>query len=80
MLTQHAHLLERRPPQSHRADRAAAATSSVNDYIVPGGRMYEQRDFVYDALNSDPRRHRGQAEGRPFYIFPKLDVKKLQHH
>ena len=49
---------------------------SVKDYIVPGGRMYEQREYVYNALNSID----GISVVKPraaFYIFPKLDVAKF---
>ncbi|MBQ4601048.1 MAG: aminotransferase class I/II-fold pyridoxal phosphate-dependent enzyme [Oscillospiraceae bacterium] len=49
---------------------------SVNEYIVPGGRVYEQRDFIYKALNDIP----GISAVKPkaaFYIFPKVDVKKF---
>ena len=49
---------------------------SVNDYIVPGGRVYEQRDCVYEGLNEID----GITAVKPkaaFYIFPKLDVKKF---
>ena len=49
---------------------------SVKDYIVPGGRIYEQREFVYKALNDIP----GISAVKPkaaFYIFPKIDTKKF---
>lgn len=49
---------------------------SVNDYIIPGGRIYEQREFIYKALNDIP----GISAIKPkaaFYIFPKIDVKKF---
>ncbi len=49
---------------------------SVNNYIVPGGRLYEQREYVYKALNDIP----GISAVKPkaaFYIFPKIDVKKF---
>ena len=49
---------------------------SVNEYIVPGGRIYEQREFIYKALNDIP----GVSAVKPkaaFYIFPKLDTKKF---
>ncbi len=49
---------------------------SVNEYIVPGGRIYEQREVIYDALNSIP----GVSAKKPkaaFYIFPKIDIKKF---
>lgn len=50
---------------------------SVNEYIQPGGRIYEQREYIYNALKDIP----GISVVKPqaaFYIFPKLDVKKFQ--
>ena len=55
---------------------ALGGHQSVNNYIVPGGRIYEQREFIYKALNDIP----GVSAVKPkaaFYIFPKLDVKKF---
>lgn len=55
---------------------ALGGHQSVKDYIVPGGRIYEQRDFIYNALCDIP----GISVVKPkaaFYIFPKLDVKKF---
>jgi alanine-synthesizing transaminase len=55
---------------------ALGGYQSVNEYIVPGGRIYEQREFIYKALNDIP----GISVVKPkatFYAFPKLDVKKF---
>lgn len=55
---------------------ALGGYQSVNSYIVPGGRIYEQREYIYKALNDIP----GVSAVKPkaaFYIFPKLDVKKF---
>ncbi|KFI87017.1 MULTISPECIES: aminotransferase class I/II-fold pyridoxal phosphate-dependent enzyme [Bifidobacterium] len=55
---------------------ALGGHQSVNDYIVPGGRLYEQREFIYNAINAIP----GLTAVKPkaaFYIFPKIDVKKF---
>lgn len=49
---------------------------SVKDYIKPGGRVYEQREYVYKALKDIP----GISVVKPqaaFYIFPKIDTKKF---
>ena len=49
---------------------------SVNDYIVPGGRIYEQRDCVYKGLNEID----GITAVKPkaaFYIFPKIDIERF---
>ena len=45
-------------------------------HLVPGGRLYEQREYVYNALTAIP----GITAVKPkasFYIFPKIDVKKF---
>ena len=55
---------------------ALGGYQSVNEYLVPGGRVYEQRNFIYDALKDIP----GISVVKPkaaFYIFPKIDVKKF---
>ena len=55
---------------------ALGGYQSVNDYIVPGGRIYEQREYIYNALKDIP----GISVVKPkaaFYIFPKLDKKKF---
>ena len=55
---------------------ALGGYQSVNNYIVPGGRIYEQREYIYNALKDMP----GVCVVKPkaaFYIFPKLDVKKF---
>ncbi len=31
---------------------ALGGHQSVNDYLVPGGRLYEQREYIYEALNA----------------------------
>lgn len=55
---------------------ALGGYQSVNEYIVPGGRIYEQREFIYKALNDIP----GISCVKPkaaFYVFPKIDTKKF---
>ena len=55
---------------------ALGGYQSVKNYLVPGGRIYEQREYVYNALKDIP----GISVVKPkaaFYIFPKLDIKKF---
>lgn len=55
---------------------ALGGYQSVGDYIVPGGRIYEQREYIYNALTDIP----GISAVKPkaaFYLFPKIDVKKF---
>ena len=49
---------------------------SMDEYLKPGGRLYEQREFIWNALNSIP----GITAVKPraaFYIFPKIDTAKF---
>lgn len=58
---------------------ALGGHQSVKDYLVPGGRVHDQRDLVYNMLNEIP----GITAVKPkaaFYIFPKIDVKKFNIH
>lgn len=55
---------------------ALGGYQSVGEYIVPGGRIYEQREYIYKALNDIP----GITAVKPkaaFYIFPKIDTAKF---
>lgn len=55
---------------------ALGGHQKVNEYIVPGGRIYEQREYVCNELNDIP----GISVVKPkaaFYAFPKIDTKKF---
>ena len=55
---------------------ALGGHQSVRGYIEPGGRIREQRDYIYKALTDIP----GISAVKPkaaFYIFPKIDVKRF---
>jgi alanine-synthesizing transaminase len=55
---------------------AMGGYQSSDELLVPGGRIYEQREFIYNALCDIP----GISVVKPkaaFYIFPKMDVKKF---
>ncbi len=58
---------------------ALGGVQSIDDLLLPGGRIYEQREFVYNALCGID----GISVVKPkaaFYIFPKLDAKKFNLH
>ncbi len=55
---------------------ALGGYQSVKNYTVPGGRVCEQRDYVYKALNDIPGITAVKPKGG-FYIFPKIDIKKF---
>ena len=58
---------------------ALAHRDETKKLLVPGGRVYEQREVIYNRLRSIP----GISVTKPdaaFYIFPKMDVKKFNIH
>ena len=58
---------------------ALGGVQSIDELLLPGGRIYEQREFVYNALCEID----GISVVKPkaaFYIFPKLDAKKFNLH
>ena len=49
---------------------------SADELLLPGGRIYDQREYIYKALCDIP----GISVVKPeaaFYIFPKLDKEKF---
>lgn len=53
---------------------ALGGYQSVNDHISPGGRLYEQREYISKALNDIPG-IRCVKPKAAFYAFPKIDTK-----
>ncbi|WP_341877806.1 pyridoxal phosphate-dependent aminotransferase [Defluviitalea saccharophila] len=48
----------------------------TKELLLPGGRIYEQREFIYNAINDIP----GLSAVKPnaaFYIFPKIDTERF---
>lgn len=63
-------------PSQYIIQTALGGHQSADKLLLPGGRIYEQREYIYNALNEIP----GITAVKPkaaFYIFPKLDVKKF---
>ncbi|MGO2082824.1 pyridoxal phosphate-dependent aminotransferase [Vagococcus sp.] len=55
---------------------ALGGYQSVDELLLPGGRIYEQREFITKALSDIP----GIEVVKPkaaFYIFPKIDVQRF---
>lgn len=55
---------------------ALGGYQSADELLLPGGRIYEQREFIYKALNDIP----GITAVKPkaaFYIFPKIDTERF---
>lgn len=55
---------------------ALGGYQSSDELLLPGGRIYEQREYIYQAINEIP----GLSAVKPkaaFYMFPKIDTKKF---
>lgn len=55
---------------------ALGGYQSINEYLVPGGRLREQRDLTYEMINDIPGLSCVKPRGA-FYVFPKVDVKRF---
>lgn len=63
-------------PSQQIIQTALGGYQSVDALLKPGGRIYEQRECIYNALSSID----GVSVVKPkaaFYIFPKFDIKKF---
>ncbi|PZP14642.1 MAG: aminotransferase [Brachybacterium faecium] len=60
-------------PAQHVVATALGGYQSINDLVLPGGRLREQRDVAYEGLSEIPGVSVVKAEGA-LYMFPKLDL------
>lgn len=63
-------------PAQHAIQTALGGYQSINDLILPGGRLKEQRDLAYRMLSQMEGVSVQQAQGA-LYLFPKLDVDRF---
>ncbi len=64
-------------PSQQIIQTALGGVQSADDLLLPGGRIYEQREYITERLNSIP----GISAVKPkaaFYIFPKIDTKRYK--
>lgn len=66
-------------PAQHAIQTALGGYQSINDLILPGGRLLAQRDVIYERLNQIPGVSCVKPRGA-LYVFPKLDPKKYPIH
>lgn len=64
-------------PAQYAIQTALGGYQSINDLVAPGGRLREQRDFAYEAINSIPGLSCTKPQGA-FYMFPRLDTRRFQ--
>lgn len=66
-------------PMQHAIQTALGGYQSINEFIKPGGRLYEQRDLAWEMLNDIPGVSCVKPKGA-LYMFPKIDAKRFNIH
>ncbi|WP_321346370.1 pyridoxal phosphate-dependent aminotransferase [Halopseudomonas oceani] len=66
-------------PSQHAIQTALGGYQSINDLILPGGRLLEQRDTAWEMLNDIPGVSCTKPKGA-LYLFPRLDPKVYPIH
>lgn len=64
-------------PAQHAIQTCLGGYQSINDLVLPGGRLLEQRDLAHRLLNDIPGVSCTKPKGA-IYLFPKLDAKKFK--
>ena len=63
-------------PTQHAVQTALGGYQSINEYIEPGGRLYEQREYAWQRLNAMEGISCVKPAGA-LYLFPKLDTERF---
>jgi len=63
-------------PSQHAVQTALGGYQSIREFIVPGGRLYEQRELAWSMLNDIPGVSCVKPRGA-LYLFPKLDTRRF---
>ena len=63
-------------PTQHAIQTALGGRQSIGDYLVPGGRLFEQRQLAFEMLNDIDGISCVKPKGA-LYLFPKLDIAKF---
>ncbi len=66
-------------PMQHAIQTALGGYQSINELILPGGRLLEQRDRAWELINQVPGVSCVKPKGA-MYLFPKIDIKKYNIH
>ena len=63
-------------PSQHAVQTALGGYQSITEFLVPGGRLYDQRELAWSMLNAIDGVSCVKPRGA-LYLFPKLDVKRF---
>jgi len=66
-------------PSQHAVQTALGGYQSINDLVLPGGRLKDQRDLAWEMLDNIPGVSCVKPKGA-LYLFPKLDMQRFNIH
>lgn len=64
-------------PCQHAVQTALGGYQSINELVVPGGRLYDQMDLAHKLVTEIDGIHCMRPKGA-MYLFPKIDLKKFR--
>ncbi len=65
-------------PAQYAIQTALGGYQSINDLVLPEGRLAKQRDFVFDKIQAIDGLSCNKPKGA-FNMFPKIDLKKFRY-
>lgn len=63
-------------PAQHAIQTALGGYQSISEFIMPGGRLYQQRQRAWELINDIPGVSCVKPQGA-LYMFPRIDAKKF---
>ena len=63
-------------PAQHAIQTALGGYQSIDDYLRPGGALFEQRNVAYERINAIEGLECSKPKGA-FYLFPRVDTKRF---
>ena len=64
-------------PAQHAIQSSLGGYQSIGEFVVPGGRLFEQRELAHDMLNAIPGVSCTKPAGA-LYLFPKIDTERFK--
>ena len=63
-------------PAQHAIQSSLGGYQSISEYVIPGGRLYEQREVAWEMLNAIPGISCTKPGGA-LYLFPKIETQRF---
>lgn len=66
-------------PSQYAIQASLGGYQSIDDLVAPGGRLHQQREYAYNAVNSIPGLSCTKPKGA-LYLFPRIDAARFNIH